>query len=61
MKHRTPRSKLLATFDRDFVFRPDMPDVKYVIDYRRKVIYSNMDAYPWADLVMRIGRVRRDV
>ena len=46
----------IKDFDRDVVFRPDMPDVKYVIDYHRKLILQNMDAYPWADLVMRIGR-----
>lgn len=50
----------IKDFDRDFVFRPDMPDVKYVIDYRRKVIYSNMDANPWADLVLQIGRPVKD-
>lgn len=56
MKNVRARRKMLTTFDRDFVFRPDMPDVKYVIDYRMKTIYSNMDADPWADLVMQIGR-----
>lgn len=45
-------------FDREYIFCPDMPDVKYIVDYRRKVVSENLDAYPGADLVMRIGRKR---
>ena len=53
--------KPLKDFDHEFIFCPDAPDVKYVIDYRRKVVGKNLDAYPWADLVMQIGRIHRDV
>jgi hypothetical protein len=48
----------IKDFDREYIFCPDMPDVKYIVDYRRKVVSENLDAYPGADLVMRIGRKR---
>ena len=48
----------IKDFDREYIFCPDMPDVKYIVDYRRKVVSENLDAYPGADLVMRIGRNR---
>ena len=51
----------IKDFDREDIFCPDMPEIRYIVDYQRKVISENLDAYPWADLVMRIGRVRRDV
>lgn len=49
------KSTILDRFDRDVVFRPDLPDVKYIVDYARKTIFANMDANPWAAATMRVG------
>ena len=49
------KSTILDRFDRDVVFRPDLPDVKYIVDYACKTIFTNMEAAPWATGVKRVG------
>ena len=46
---------ILDNFDRDVVFRADMPDVLYIVDYPRKTIFTNMEAGYGATGVKRVG------
>ena len=46
---------ILDKLDRDVVFRPDLPEIKYIVNYARKTIFTNMEAAPWATGVKRVG------
>lgn len=46
---------ILDKFDRDVVFRADMPDILYIVDYQRKTIFTNMEADFGATGVKRVG------
>ena len=50
------RSRLcdFRSYDDDFTFRPDRPDVRYFIDHRRKTSFLNMDADPDATGIVHV-------
>lgn len=52
---RNDRRDDLRHFDHDFAFRPDLPEVKYIIDYPRKTVFTNMEADMGARGVKTIG------
>ena len=50
------KSKIIDMFDRDVIFRADLPDILYIVDYQRKTIFTNMEADVGACGVKQIGR-----
>ncbi len=42
------KGKLTDRYDTDVCWLPDKPHIKAVVVHPLKVIFRNMDAYPWA-------------
>ena len=45
---RKNRRSQMDYFDKDYIFRPDLPNVRYVINLPRKTVFINLDADPEA-------------
>lgn len=53
--NRTDRRNVAAHYDSDVTFRPDIPNVRFIVDHMRKTVFRNVDARPDAVEIQYIG------